>query len=116
MTDEFTASNGIVIVPTKRYGLNVHCSGHVDVHALGTMEAEALREYFQYERDEVELPTEPGIYRGHDRLTENENFLVVVEDGVIYIADPSSHRGLGAVLGQPERFAPFVRLTPEDRP
>lgn len=53
MTDTFTASNGVTLHPHDSR-MDVNCSGsaHPDGHKLSVKETEALREFFQHERDE----------------------------------------------------------------
>lgn len=68
MTDTFTASNGVTLHPHDSR-MDVNCSGsaHPDGHKLSVKETEALREFFQHERDE-EL--------GRWRWPENPDYVV----------------------------------------
>lgn len=54
----------------------------------------------------VELPTEPGWYRGYDQLAEVA-FVTELRDGKFW----RGHYGTGE-YGDVERFAPFTRLEP----
>lgn len=56
---EFTASNGVTLHPhDSRVDVNCSGSAHPDGHKLSVKETEALREFFQHERDE-----ELGLWR-----------------------------------------------------
>lgn len=53
-----------------------------------------------------ELPTEPGWYLAYDKLAEKP-FTVEASDGALWFGFPQQRK-----LGDPERFAPFIRLVP----
>lgn len=57
-------------------------------------------------------PLHDGVYVGFDQLAECA-IITIVQDGVMRLPDAAKVGGLGSVLGDPERFAPFERLYTE---
>ena len=55
------------------------------------------------------LPSEYGYYVGYDKMLEAD-ILVIVVNGKIRLPNANNTGGLGHVLGNPERFAPFHQL------
>lgn len=81
----FTASNETQIRPGKIAGIHIDCSGGNDVHDLSDSEEQALREYFQQDRDEKlgrwRWPADSRfvVYPGYSP-GEEERFVRVVEE------------------------------------
>lgn len=62
------------------------------------------------ERAKPVLPTEPGYYSAHDKLANSDFVVRITEGGEIQFQQGSKWDK----LGDPERFAPFTRLTPAE--
>lgn len=58
------------------------------------------------------LPTESGYYAGFDEAADTEILVMVSTAGRVYLPNASKHLGVGDLLGDPERFAPYVKLEP----
>ena len=58
----------------------------------------------------VPLPTEDGYYVGYDKMLEAD-IVVIVVGGKIRLPNANNTGGIGHILGSPERFAPFQKLT-----
>lgn len=56
------------------------------------------------------LPTADGYHLGYDRMTLAD-IVVIVVDGEMYLPDAAKLGGIGGRLGNPERFAPFQKLS-----
>ena len=55
------------------------------------------------------LPDEDGFYVGYDKLAEAD-LLAVVYNGKLHLPNAARLGGIGHLLGDPERFAPFRPL------
>lgn len=60
-------------------------------------------------RAEAILPTADGFYLGYDSMMEAD-FLVIVSGGRVCLPDATKPRGIGHIVGDAKRFAPFARL------
>lgn len=62
------------------------------------------------ERAQPELAKEPGYYSAHDKLANSDFVVRITEGGEIQFQQGSKWDK----LGDPERFAPFIRLIPAE--